>query len=118
MLMNEYDITDAVVRWTRQSQPNRLGAALALQNLRDWTNNTSDGWCYWSKPSNATKALQEIANDYRAEADVTQADLDRAARSLKAFLTRMAKVNNRHGRPMVTADEREQILRSLAPVPA
>jgi hypothetical protein len=118
MWMNEHDIDDAVNIWTRRTQPNRLGAALVLANLRDWTNNNSDGWSYWAKPSNAAKALQALAYPHKHDTDCTQADLDQAVRPVKAFLTRMAKETNRFGRPMVTASEREQILRGAMDVTA
>lgn len=108
--MNEYDIESAISRHTRNSQPNRLGAALVVKNLADWANMHSDGWCYWPKPCRAAAHLMEIADRWDADEDCTDAQLATAVRPVKAFLTR-----HKH---MVSKDERDQILRGAEPVSA
>lgn len=60
MLMNEYDIDDAVRRWSYD--PVLGPAARTLRNLRNAVNRNSDGWAYWRKPSNASKKLQELVS--------------------------------------------------------
>lgn len=110
--MNDYDIDCAIARAIRETQPNRLGAAYVIQHLAEWTNSVSDGWAYWSQPRRAATKLMELA-DGRHDTDCTDAELAAAVRPVKALLTRCAK--ERHGlhpdRPMVTAEERELILR-------
>lgn len=57
---------------------------------------TVNGWPYWGKPSNASKSLQEIIRkatlqQYRRDSDYvapTAADVRKAYRPIKAFLTR------------------------------
>ena len=86
--MNEYDVQDAINRL--QSAPNLHRGAQVLRRLVDWTNSNSDGWAYWPKPVRAAKSLQELlqAADRFDPRDVTEADLNKALRPIKAFLTR------------------------------
>lgn len=112
-MMNEFDIETAVRRHTANAHPNRLGAALAVRNLADWANDHSDGWAYWAKPRNASKGLQQIADVYNATSDVTDKELALAARAVKAFCTRMVNTER-----VMSPDDRDRILRNLAPIPA
>lgn len=114
--MNDYDIEQAVRTHIRASQPNRLAAAYVIERLAEWTNTHSDGWAYWPKPARAAARLMDIADVYRADADVTDQELAGAVRPVKAFLTRQARETDRFGRPNVTAEDRELILRSTAPL--
>jgi hypothetical protein len=100
MWMNEHDVEDAVLRYSDTDTPNLLAGAQILARLVRWTNRNSDGWPYWSKPGNAAKRLMDVLreNEYAARfghdrngeplTDITRADLQRALRPIKAFLTR------------------------------
>lgn len=90
MWMNEYDVQDAVNRFGQAETPNLATGAQALYDLMNWTNRNSDGWPYWNKPSRAAKSLMEMlhAADRFDPQDVTAADLAKALRPVKAFLTR------------------------------
>ena len=100
MWMNEYDVDEAVRLFDANEVPNLARGATTLANLVRWTNSNSDGWPYWSKPSNAAKSLQTMLSDrtYAARfghdrqgrplSDVTKPELDKALRPVKAFLTR------------------------------
>jgi len=110
--MNEYDRATAVYRFTRASKPNRLGAALVIDRLANWTDNHSDGWAYWTKPSRAAARLIALvesttwaANEAQEETDATDAELAAAMRPVKAFCTRQQRDGT------MSADERDQILR-------
>lgn len=113
--MNEYEIDEAVSRHIRNTHPNRLAAALVLANLRDWANHHSDGWAYWPKPARSAAQLMVLAEPMRAEHDVTDEELALAARPVRAFLTRSARLADGRfpGRSLVTPGEREVILRAL-----
>lgn len=107
--MNDYDIESARRRFTRAACPNRLALAITVERLAEWTNNHSDGWAYWAKPSNAaSRAIDLIvsttsrANDLQEEVDATDAEVAAAIKPIKAFLTRQK----------VSAERRELILRS------
>lgn len=85
---NRHDIADAV--WRYEDMPNAGQAARTLERLADWTDHNSDGWPYWSKPSNAAKRLVELLQsvDRYDPVDFTAEDLAVALRPVKAFLTR------------------------------
>jgi hypothetical protein len=92
---------------------------MVVDNLREGTNTVSDGWGYWSKPMYAASTafpLIDSSTWYNATEDITEAEMLAAVRPIKAFLTRCAK--KQHGlhpnRPLVTPEEREIILRSVA----
>lgn len=125
MFMNDYDIAYARDRFTRNSKPNRLALAIMVDRLREWADAHSDGWAYWSKPRNAAAgAIAHIesttnrANMVQEDVDITEDEMLAAVRPIKAFLTRKSKVPHglHPGRPMVTAEERELILRSTRPM--
>jgi hypothetical protein len=116
--MNEYDISSAISRHARRSQPNRLGAALVISNLADWTNANSDGWSHWPKPARAASKLAELADRWDATEDATDAELAAAVKPVKAFLTRMARETNRHGGPLCSPGNREVILRGAERISA
>lgn len=94
--MNEFDVDSAYSHFStyREEFPNGYRAVQALDALVEWTNANSDGWPYWTKPSNASQRLQAwldgwrnrwIAND---NDDLSEADLKQALRPIKAFLTK------------------------------
>ena len=92
--MNEYDIDDAVARWSG-FHPVLGPAAKTLYNLKQWTNRNSDGWPYWRKPANAAARLMELiqgdlpGSRFDAEReDATPEKLKAALRPVKAFRTR------------------------------
>jgi hypothetical protein len=120
--MNDYDLDCARARFTRSTTPNRLALVLVVDNLREWADSVSDGWAYWPKPCRAAeKAISLIESRTYAENlaqednDISDAEMLDAVKPIKSFLTRMAK--ERHGlhpdRALVTADERERILRAV-----
>ena len=94
--MNEYDIGSA---WTRYRDHPILGPATqTLTNLMVWTNQNSDGWPYWAKPTRAAAKLMEmierdgtsryVFDDERE--DVTVEEYRAALRPIKAFRTRQS----------------------------
>lgn len=88
--MNEWDIEDAVRRFNPAETPNLATGARILFALAKWTNDNSDGWCYWPKPSRAASSLMAVLEsaDRYDPVDVTAAELAKALRPIKAFLTR------------------------------
>jgi hypothetical protein len=92
MWMNEYDIEDALTRFTDET-PNLKRGAQILDTLKEWTNANSDGWPYWKKPSNAARKLMDLVGAARGSspytiADITEAELKAALTPIKSFLTR------------------------------
>lgn len=96
MMMNEYDIEDAVTLLDRYGSdlPNARKAAAVLLWLKNWTNDNSDGWPYWVKPRRASERLAEAVkasvNGIRlgTEHDIADDYLAEILRPVKAFLTR------------------------------
>lgn len=94
--MNEYDVEQAVARFSGNPETPNLGyASEVLVRLVGWTNSNSDGWPYWRKPAKAAsrlmEALQQASGEYFRGARVTDlpdADLKRALTPVKSFLTR------------------------------
>lgn len=93
--MNESEITDAAHRVDPAETPVLATGILLLTRLVVWTNQNSDGWCYWQKPSNAASKLQgliESKNPHRMkwddEPDITEAELRKAITPIKAMLTK------------------------------
>lgn len=88
--MNEYEVEGVVDRFTEETPNLRRGARI-LSRLVDWTNNNSDGWPYWQKPSNAASKLMDhleaARRDYDA-ADITEAQLNKTLTPIKTFLTK------------------------------
>lgn len=120
--MSDTDLLFAQTRFIRANKPNRLALVLVVDHLRKWADSVSDGWHSWPKPCRAAEqAIRLIesttnrANDEQEREDITDAQMQAAVRPIKSFLTRMAK--ERHGlypdRAMVTAEEREIILRAV-----
>lgn len=89
LFMNEYEIENAVMRYSLQDDEPVLGpAALTLRNLMDWTNRNSDGWCYWPKPCRAAKALQSLFPRRWDDEPPTVEQYRKALVPIKAFRTR------------------------------
>jgi hypothetical protein len=90
--MNEYDIEDAVLRWSYD--PVLGPAARTLHNLMVEVNRSSDGWPYWSPPSRASRKLQELLGSVdgpshgRTREELTAA-YKAALIPIKSFRTRM-----------------------------
>lgn len=125
--MNDYDLESARSRFTRASCPNRLGLVYVVDALREWADSVSDGWAYWPKPCRAASSAMALIesrtyaeNLAQEDVDATDAEVAAAVRPIKAFLTRCAR--ERHGlypgRPMVTPEERERILRGAERIPS
>jgi len=81
--------------------PNAAEVARVLNRFMDWTNANSDGWPYWSKPSQAARRAQALLTELdRAQRqgrltsgddtveDFTKAEKTAAIRPIKTFLTR------------------------------
>lgn len=108
--MNDYDLDQARMRFTRATKPNRLALVMVVDLLREWADQHSDGWAYWPKPARAAqKAISLIesrtyAENQQQEAeDITDEEMHAAVRPIKAFLTRQN----------VSAETRELILRAV-----
>lgn len=93
-IMNEHDALEATIRFDDET-PNLRDAAATLWRLVEWTNANSDGWPYWSKPSTASKRLQQVLHEetrryYRGEGieDISDAALKSLLTPIKSFLTR------------------------------
>lgn len=97
--MNEYEVEDALRRWSPGETPNLAAGAQILDSLRGWANRNSDGWVYWPKPSRAAASLQTLLQAGEARErnrytngeqprDATAAELKKALSPIKAFLTR------------------------------
>jgi hypothetical protein len=91
--MNDYDI--AMARRAFADHPVLAPAVEIVANLRDWTNQNSDGWAYWPKPCRAAARLIELIERdgtwearYGARDDATPEELKAALRPIKSFLTR------------------------------
>lgn len=76
-----------------------MAGALAdnIAALADWANDNSDGWAHWPKPSRAAAGAMRLLFDLDADlrrawsdkpADLTRADVTKALRPVRAFLTR------------------------------
>lgn len=89
--MNESAIEDAQNRLS--GHPILGPATQTLHNLARWTNQNSDGWAYWPKPTRAAAKLMEmierdgtsryVFDDERA--DVTREEYQAALRPIKTF---------------------------------
>lgn len=108
--MNDYDLDQAVSRFTRATKPNRLALALVVRNLAEWADNHSDGWAYWPKPARAAdKAMALIEsrtwaeNEAQEAEDITDAQMREAVRPIRSFLTRTG----------ASAEAKERILRAV-----
>lgn len=92
LFMNEYEVHEMARLY--YGHPVLRPATQTLEALVDWTNDHSDGWCYWPKPCRAARQLQELIGTMRnylddpERKDVTAEALSRAYRPLKAFRTR------------------------------
>jgi len=58
MFMNEHDIDEALVRFSRH--PLLGPATKTIDSLRDGVNACSDGWPYWQRPQRAAKRLSDL----------------------------------------------------------
>jgi hypothetical protein len=91
--MNEYEIENAVNLFDSDT-PNLHNAAITLYRLMQWTNQNSDGWPYWAKPTRAATNLMELVSSrtyvarYGGADDISLAELNAAMRPIKSFLTR------------------------------
>jgi hypothetical protein len=111
--LNDYDIASARQRYGRGETPNRLALVMVIDNLREWTDQHSDGWAYWSKPCRSAAAAIALVEstaypeyERRQHEDITDAEVVAAVKPIKAFLTR-----HKH---LVTPEWREIILRACS----
>lgn len=108
--MNVFDLDEGRARFTQRATPNRLALVLVVDALREWADLNSDGWAHWRQPVDAARrAIEHIEsrtnqeNEYQERFDVDNATMRRAVTPIRAFLTRQN----------ATAEEKEQILRSI-----
>lgn len=94
MWMNEYEIEDSLRMTAEFELPVARRGAEILSKLKDWTNDNSDGWPYWSKPSKAADKLMVALHSATGASyggdnvDMTEAQLKAALTPIKSFLTR------------------------------
>lgn len=95
MWMNEHEVVDITRRFSADATPNLAVGAGVLYALMMWTNANSDGWPFWPQPGRAAATLMDTLRGAGAMArkgtlldDIREADLNRALRPVKAFLTR------------------------------
>ena len=89
--MNDWDLDEAARHYG--DQPNRMRLIEAVDALRAWADNNSDGWAYWPKPARAaTRAMEAIQGDGTNSAfdrdDLLPGEVTVALRPIRAFLTR------------------------------
>ena len=99
MFMSEHEVENIEHRIDPDDTPNLAAGAQVLSTLVGWANENSDGWPYWTKPCRAARNLMEILHerDYaimfgqdregRPLTDVSAAELTKALRPIKTFLT-------------------------------
>ena len=98
-ILNEFEVETIAERLRGPDGvdvPNLAAGAATLARLVEWTNDNSDGWPYWRKPSAASAKLQTaLANRVPvfggfdvATPDVTERELKTWLAPIKAFLTR------------------------------
>jgi hypothetical protein len=90
-IMNEFEVDWAFDRFG--ADVDNLGRAVrTLDNLVQWTNRNSDGWPYWSKPSNASKRLQSLVHARMSprceDTTISDAEYKAALVPIKAFRTK------------------------------
>jgi hypothetical protein len=104
MWMNEHEVQEVLINIAEahdvEEVPNLYTGARVLDALVEWTNENSDGWPYWTKPSRAARSLMEVFTersyairfgqdrDGSPLADITEADLKRVLTPVKSFLAR------------------------------
>lgn len=92
--MNQWDVEEARIR--HAAHPVLGPATATLVNLVTWTNQNSDGWAYWPKPTRAAAKLMELIDPCDPQIrrweterpDATPARLKAALTPIKAFRTR------------------------------
>lgn len=115
LFMNESEIDEARQLWDGFEL---LGPATKLlSDLRDVTNQNSDGWAYWPAPCRAARQLQELIQKARHDqSGVTAAALRQAIAPVKAFYTRFRdKLPN--GDPLVFPEFPEPVSLRKRPMP-
>lgn len=93
MMLNESEIQDLQRMFSKEDTPRLYEASRALARLVNWTNQCSDGWPFWRKPSQASINLQDrlrLAEDARrrrgAVDDITKDEWSRLFRPIRQFL--------------------------------
>jgi hypothetical protein len=99
LFMNEHEVEETLHDIDPEETPNLAAGAQVLSALVDWANSNSDGWHAWPKPCRAAKNLQQVFQDkgYAIRfgqdrdgsplEDINAADLNKALRPIKTFLT-------------------------------
>jgi hypothetical protein len=89
--MNSMDI-DMLANRNLDHRPIAKRAARFLYNLKEQTNDRSDGWAHWPLPSTAAKRLTDLLTPFKypygSDRDITEAEYKLALRPIKSFYTR------------------------------
>lgn len=136
MWMNEAEIDDMpheVANWAHQMDvplPRMKHAADVLVRYKDWINQNSDGWPYWSfgtkraeKAMDLLQAADQTSRTGRDVTDLSKQDVTRALSPIRKFLTergvsdfdrdRIAPLRP-EDRPMTSGEQLEESVRGIA----
>lgn len=90
LFMNEWEIDRSVD--AHRGDPVLGPATQFLRDFKDEVNRHSDGWPYWSPPVHAAAQLMTLIQDagrsWQNKPRPTMADVQKALRPIKAFMTR------------------------------
>lgn len=93
--LNDYEVQDAERIFHLEGLPNLHRSTAIIFALMEYAEDNSDGWHAWPKPRRAAAGLIEVVDDRRRDhlrghlfGDISEADLKRLLRPVKAFLTR------------------------------
>lgn len=81
--MNSWDIARSIEMY--RDHPVLGPATQTLANLAEWTDNNSDGWAYWPKPTRAAEKLMTLIQE---NSNPTMSEYQKAIRPVKSFRTR------------------------------
>lgn len=100
MFMNQCEIEGAAA--ARHACPNvRKGVRLLLR-LMQAVNAQSDGWPYWSAPSQSAYKLQELLQSvgylqHGTTGTITEAQLKKAITPIRAMVTKQKRIQAKYG---------------------
>lgn len=101
MSMNQYDIE--LLARNRHACPNVQKAVGLLYRLLQYVNNNSDGWAYWSSPSQASEKLQELLKArcgnlwYDTTGTITEAELRKVVTPIKRMAMLQREKQKKYG---------------------
>lgn len=100
MFMNQWEIEQASN--ARHTCPNVRKGVKLLMALVHSVNAQSDGWAYWSAPSQSCRKLQELLKTagnltYGTTGTISAADLKKAISPIRAMVTRQRVKQAKYG---------------------